>query len=41
MTVTSLYNGKDFLTVVKAAELNSEFHEIMEYGILSSQTNPF
>lgn len=41
MTVTSLYNGKDFLTVAKANEFNPEFHEIIEYGILSSQTNPF
>ncbi len=41
MTVTRLYNGKDFHTVEKSNELNSEFHEIMEYGILSSQTNPF
>jgi len=41
MTVTRLYNGKDFLAVAKAKELDPEFHEIMEYGILSSQTNPF
>ncbi|MFH0920220.1 MAG: cation-translocating P-type ATPase [Fibrobacterota bacterium] len=41
MTVTSLYNGKDFLTVAKDSEFNSEFHEIIEYGILSSQMNPF
>ena len=41
MTVTSLFNGKDFLTIGKAQELDSEFHEIMEFGILSSQTNPF
>ncbi|NWJ49993.1 MAG: HAD-IC family P-type ATPase, partial [Bacteroidetes bacterium] len=41
MTVTSLYNGKDFLTVTKGKDFNSEFHEIIEYGILSSQTNPF
>src|SRR5665647_1281076 len=41
MTVTSLYNGKDFLTVEKANEFNSEFHEIIEFGILSSQINPF
>jgi P-type Ca2+ transporter type 2C len=41
MTVTSLYNGKNFLTVVKASGFDSEFHEIIEYGILSSQTNPF
>ena len=25
----------------KTNEFNSEFHEIIEYGILSSQTNPF
>jgi Ca2+-transporting ATPase len=41
MTVSSLYNGKEFLTVIKDDELNPEFHEIIEYGILSSQTNPF
>ncbi|MBK5245358.1 MAG: cation-translocating P-type ATPase [Eubacteriaceae bacterium] len=41
MTVTSLFNGTDFLTVTKANKFNSEFHEIIEYGILSSQTNPF
>ncbi len=41
MTVTSLFNGKDFLTIEKGAEFNDEFHEIIEYGILSSQVNPF
>jgi Ca2+-transporting ATPase len=41
MTVTRLYNGKDYLTVENADEFATEFHEIMEYGILSSQTNPF
>lgn len=41
MTVTKLYNGKDFLTVEKTKDFNSEFHEIIEYGILSSQINPF
>jgi Ca2+-transporting ATPase len=41
MTVTSLYNGKDFLNITKANEFNPEFHEIIEYGILSGQTNPF
>ncbi len=41
MTVTSLYNGKDFLTVIKGTEFNQEFHEIIDFGILSSQTNPF
>jgi len=41
MTVTSLFNGTDFLTVVKGKEFDPEFHEIIEYGILSSQINPF
>ena len=41
MTVTNLYNGKNFLIVAKGNEVNSEFHEIIEYGILSSQINPF
>ena len=41
MTVSSLYNGKDFLTVEKTAEFDENFHEIIEYGILSSQINPF
>jgi Ca2+-transporting ATPase len=41
MTVASLYNGKDFLNINKGNEIGSEFHEILEYGILSSQTNPF
>ena len=41
MTVAKLYNGKDFLTVEKSDDLNSEFKEIIEYGILSSQINPF
>ena len=41
MTVAKLYNGKDFLTVAKDNKFNPEFHEIIEFGILSSQTNPF
>jgi Ca2+-transporting ATPase len=41
MTVTSLYNGKEILNITKDKELHSEFHEIIEYGILSSQINPF
>jgi Ca2+-transporting ATPase len=41
MTVTRLFNGKDFLTVLKGSAFHPEFHEIIEYGILSSQTNPF
>jgi P-type Ca2+ transporter type 2C len=41
MSVACLYNGKDFLTITKSKEFASEFHEIIEYGILSSQINPF
>lgn len=41
MTVTRLFNGKDFLTIEKANQFPEEFHEIIEYGILSSQSNPF
>jgi Ca2+-transporting ATPase len=41
MTVAKLYNGNDFLSVDNTNDFGSEFHEIIEYGILSSQTNPF
>jgi len=41
MTVTQLFNGSDFFTVNKCSKFPEEFHEIIEYGILSSQTNPF
>src|ERR1035437_1747922 len=41
MTVAQLYNGKNFHSVATQDELNEDFHEIMEFGILSSQTNPF
>lgn len=41
MTVTRIYNGNNFQTVAKADELHAEFHEIIEYGILASQTKPF
>ncbi|NVO18841.1 MAG: cation-translocating P-type ATPase [Bacteroidetes bacterium] len=41
MTVTHLYNGKDFLAVNQKTDLVSEFHEILEFGILSSQVNAF
>jgi len=41
MTVTQLYNGADFFKVNKCTKFPEEFHEIIEYGILSSQTNPF
>jgi len=41
MTVTRLFNGKNFHTISKTDGFPEEFHEIIEYGILSSQTNPF
>lgn len=41
MTVTRLYNGRNFHTISKSTGFPEEFHEIIEYGILSSQTNPF
>lgn len=41
MTVTQLYNGNKFHTISKKNGFPDEFHEIIEYGILSSQTNPF
>ena len=41
MTVAQLYNGKDFIVVENEKMLPEDFHEIMEFGILSSQTNPF
>ncbi len=41
MTVTRLFNGKDFMTVDENSIFPEEFHEIIEFGILSSQTNPF
>lgn len=41
MTVTRLFNGENFYSVAKSNVFPEEFHEIIEYGILSSQTNPF
>ena len=41
MTVTRLYNGMNFHTISNGTGFPEEFHEIIEYGILSSQTNPF
>ena len=41
MTVTRLYNGSEFFKVNRSTKFPEEFHEIIEYGILSSQTNPF
>jgi P-type Ca2+ transporter type 2C len=41
MTVARLFNGRDFHTVSANIEFPEPFHEIIEYGILSSQVNPF
>lgn len=41
MTVAQLYNGNDFIDIQNDKEINSDFHEIIEYGILSSKINPF
>jgi len=41
MTVARLFNGKDFMTVNVDSTFPEEFHEIIEFGILSSQVNPF
>lgn len=41
MTVTQLYNGEEIHQVNKKNGFPEEFHEIIEYGILSSQINPF
>ncbi len=39
MTITQLFNCNDILRVDK--ELRDDYHEIIEYGILSSQSSPF
>jgi len=41
MTVTRLYNGTDFTHIASGDIFAEPFHEIIEYGILSSQVNPF
>ena len=41
MTVTKLYNGTEFVDVKPQSVFPESFHEIIEYGILSSQANPF
>ncbi len=41
MTVVRLFNGLDFIDVKGKSFFPEEFHEIIEYGILSSQANPF
>ncbi|MDR2967029.1 MAG: cation-translocating P-type ATPase [Methanobacteriaceae archaeon] len=41
MKVTKLYNKENFLTPEYAKDFPGEYHDIIEYGILSSQINPF
>jgi len=41
MKVTKLYNKKDYWTTKGASDFPEEYHDIIEYGILSSQVNPF
>ena len=41
MTVTRLFNGTDFSGIKTGEAFPEPFHEIIEYGILSSQVNPF
>ncbi|HSN50824.1 MAG TPA: HAD-IC family P-type ATPase, partial [Bacteroidales bacterium] len=41
MTVMKLYNGDAFTTVETNNEIGEPFHEVVEYGILASQVNPF
>src|SRR5574344_838788 len=41
MKVARLFNGRDFWREKPSEEFPEEFHDIIEYGILSSQVNPF
>jgi P-type Ca2+ transporter type 2C len=41
MTVTKLFNGSHFFSVSTQNDFPDPFHEIIEYGILASQANPF
>ena len=41
MTVAWLYNGSEFFSLADDKSFPENFHEIFEYGMLSSQTNPF
>lgn len=41
MTVTRLFNGTGFCVVESGGTFPESFHEIIEYGILSSQVNPY
>jgi len=41
MKVTKLYNKENFWITKGAGDFPEEYHDIIEYGILSSQINPF
>ena len=41
MTVAKLYNKEHFWFSKDSADFPEEYHDIIEYGILSSQVNPF
>ncbi len=41
MVVAKLYNMDDFWTAKDSSLFPEEYHDIIEYGMLSSQTNPF
>jgi len=41
MKVTKLYNKEDYWTTRDVSDFPEEYHDIIEYGILSSQVNPF
>ncbi|MEI6348704.1 MAG: cation-translocating P-type ATPase [Bacteroidota bacterium] len=41
MTVTKIFNGTEYLAVSADDEIHPKFHEIIQYGTLSSQSNPF
>jgi len=41
MTVTRLFNGTEFSNMAQVKDIPESFHEIIEYGILSSQVNPY
>ncbi len=41
MSVTRLFNGNEISSVLSGGTIQEPFHEIIEYGILSSQVNPY
>ena len=41
MEVSCLHNRRDLLEICQNCDFPEEFHEIIEFGILSSQANPF